>query len=157
MSTPRIRGILPFSVEANQNADRVGTDGPDRSGSTLALLVAGILADDVDLPPAANDLAVLADPLHAGSNLHRTSYSLSHQQQSRTPRRNPCHGSGRRVVRLILWPNLPDFGPNSANIHECQTNSQVRTENPMGKTRGERGDAIPSRSAGVGARPSFNH
>src|SRR4051794_7914514 len=99
MSTPRIRGILPFSVGANQNADRVGTDGSktDRSGSTLALLVAGILADHVDLPPAANNLAMLADPLHAGSNLHRTSYSLSHQQQSRTPRRTP-YVTGRAVA-----------------------------------------------------------
>jgi hypothetical protein len=41
------------------------------SGSTLTLLVARIAANDVQLPVAAHELAVLANSLHAGSNLHR--------------------------------------------------------------------------------------
>src|SRR4051794_232693 len=59
MSTPRIRGIRPISV------------GQCRGCSALPLLVAGVLADHVHLAPAADDLAALADALHARSDLHR--------------------------------------------------------------------------------------
>jgi hypothetical protein len=38
--------------------------------STLALLVSGITANDVDDASTANDLAVLADSLDAGTNFH---------------------------------------------------------------------------------------
>jgi len=37
----------------------------------LPLLVSGVLADHVYLAPATDDLASLADPFHARSNLHR--------------------------------------------------------------------------------------
>jgi hypothetical protein len=38
--------------------------------STLALLVSGIAANNVDDASTANDLAVLADSLDAGTNFH---------------------------------------------------------------------------------------
>jgi hypothetical protein len=38
--------------------------------SALALLVSGVAANHQYLAVAADDLAVLADPLHACSNLH---------------------------------------------------------------------------------------
>jgi hypothetical protein len=37
---------------------------------TLTLLVPGVRANDVHLALAADDLAILANPLDAGSNLH---------------------------------------------------------------------------------------
>src|SRR4051794_40551803 len=82
----------------------------DRIGSALSLLVGGVLPDGVALAAAPDDLAVLADPLDAGSNLHRTSCSLSHQQQEPDPTPAPSIVSGRRAVRLTLWPGLPVLG-----------------------------------------------
>src|SRR3954471_8376933 len=117
MSTPRIRGILPISVVANQVAGASAVAGfgrgvscrAGRRASALPLLVAGVLADDVHLAAAANDLAVLADPLDAGSNLHRTSYSFSNNAESDLAS-DPSSVSGRRAVRLVLWPGLPVLG-----------------------------------------------
>src|SRR4051794_839589 len=91
--------------------------GSDPLSSALALLVARVLADDVDLAPAANDLAVLADPLDAGSNLHRTSYSLSINNRA-GPHAGPRDrvGPPRRPSHPVARPSR--FGPNSANIHQ---------------------------------------
>jgi len=63
--------------------------------SALALLVAGVLADHVDLAPASDDLAVLAYPLDAGSDLHRALDSLSVRRiiTGGDPTRDRCHPS----------------------------------------------------------------
>jgi hypothetical protein len=42
------------------------------SASPLLLLVLGVRADHADRPLAADDLAVLTNTLHAGSDLHGT-------------------------------------------------------------------------------------
>jgi hypothetical protein len=95
------RGIKSRRVASSHIRSRVGKRAgaaPDSaSTSALPLLVAGVLADDVDLAPAAHDLAVLADPLDAGSNLHRTSYSLSqtNAESDPTPTPLPCPPIGR--------------------------------------------------------------
>ena len=74
--------------------------------SALPLLVAGVLADHVHLAPAADDLAVLADALHARSDLHRPTRSLS-RQIGRRPvpagsvslgREAPTNRRGRRTA-----------------------------------------------------------
>src|SRR4051812_45746999 len=93
ISTPRIRGIRPISV-GSQSVGRAGPGRRSRGGlgrrpgnlkerkgirwkvkrvsaSTLPLLVAGVGADHVHLAVATHDLAMLADTLDAGSDLHR--------------------------------------------------------------------------------------
>ena len=48
-----------------------------KSGSTLALFVARVRADDDDPTVTAGNLAILADLLDAGLNLHRFSFFRS--------------------------------------------------------------------------------
>src|SRR3954465_1545604 len=93
MSTPRIRGIRPISV------------GQCRGISALPLLVAGVLADHVHLAPAANDLAALADALHARSDLHRPSRSLSRRRRRATGRPlGPNRRADPSLARALLEP-----------------------------------------------------
>src|SRR6185312_6535177 len=79
MSTPRIRGIRLHLHEANRRS-RHAAARPEAaahpSSSALSLLVAGVVADHVHLAPAADDLAMLANPLDARSDLHRAECSL---------------------------------------------------------------------------------
>src|SRR4051794_3683786 len=94
MSTPRIRGILTV-LRA-----KAPVAGPGL-GLALPLLVAGVLADDVHLAPAAHDLAVFADSLDAGSDLHRFNPPPSPFGRGKRPSRHPARSG---------WPNW-------ANIH----------------------------------------
>jgi hypothetical protein len=43
---------------------------PARRRSTLPLLVAGVAANDIDMPPSSHDFAILTNAFDTGSNFH---------------------------------------------------------------------------------------
>src|SRR5205823_2090991 len=105
--------IRPISVRRSLGLACLSWAGGPGPELTLALLVAGVVADHIDLAPAADDLAVFANPLDAGSDLHRTLFPSSSRGRARwrpgppvTPS-SPRSGPRRRIGPIYPPPGDP--------------------------------------------------
>jgi hypothetical protein len=86
---PAIRGTV--GTPGRGGGGLTKKTGASRSGSALDLLVLRVgLADDADLPLAADDLAVFADTADAGANFH--GWPLGGERIE-----NPAHWVGQRL------------------------------------------------------------
>src|SRR5487761_702752 len=114
--------------------------------SSLPLLVLGVLADDPDRARATNHLALVADPLHRGPNLHLTLRCTA--AQTRRAKIRPRPGSvvddstrtrspGRsrtlaRRARPAAWATTFPPPSNSTRKSEFGKGSRTRPRRPPG-------------------------
>jgi len=114
---------------------RYGERPPNNPGPclTLSLLVTGIAANDVDDALAPHHFAVLANPLHAGSDLHVNLLSLANWR-GKAPQYKPCDANLPRALQArfrllrrpaianraqlqftLVWSNYPE-SPHNPNV-----------------------------------------
>lgn len=108
---------------------RTAVTAAARSALTLPLLVPRVRgANDVDLPLAADDLAVLANPLDAGSHLHGDHLPLTNEPGRVSAMRPGTHGRG-----LFRRPYLRCFSRHAHGRRLARSTSRPR---PGRKSRG---------------------
>ena len=102
----------------------------------LPLLVAGVLADDLNTPVAADHLALLTDFFDARSNLHHVAFSSSGPLRSAWGGPEPAHALAQRP------------GSSFVSVGDPTSGEVIRGQLNLNFVSGENADVVHSHLAG---------